>query len=88
MVVETGVKEKFATSAIRDRRREYKVLDVHVIAVASEGWVGDWAAYIGAVEGKNHEKEWQAVLSDGTKLDKDFAEVLFPEFATSLEYRE
>ena len=68
-------------------RVEWKPLDARVIVVAVEGHVGDWAAYIGAVEGENHEKEWLEVEEYGSKLPREVAEVLFPSFK-DLHYRE
>ena len=59
---------------------QYVVLDRKVLAVAIEGAVKDWAAYIGAVHGENHEDEWHDVKSYGSKLRKEIAELLFPEF--------
>lgn len=61
-------------------KTEWKPLDRRVIAVAVEGAVGDWAAYIGAVEGESHEHEWREVKAHGTKLRREVAELLFPEF--------
>lgn len=58
----------------------WKALDIRIIAVAVEGNAFDWTAYIGAVEGYNHEKEWQDVKDNGSKLQKEVAEALFPEF--------
>lgn len=58
----------------------YIALDMQVIAVAVEGGVGDWAAYIGAVKGDNHEREWEDVGRHGTKLPQGVAELLFPSF--------
>jgi len=69
------------------RKVAWKPLDKKVIAVAVEGGIGDWSAYIGAVEGKNHEEEWEEVKRNGTKLPRQVAEVLFPEF-THLSWRE
>ena len=68
-------------------RRRYKVLDTKVIVVAVEGGIHDWACYIGAVQGINHDKEWQKVYTEGSKLPKAVALVLFPDFA-DLTYRE
>jgi len=66
------------------------VLCRDVIVVASEGEIKDWACYIGAVEGINHEHEWQQVRDHGCKLPKSVAEALanifFPEFL-KLKYR-
>ena len=58
----------------------YRALDTHVLAVVREGAIGDWAAYIGAVDGKRHEDSVEKVASNGTKLPKALAEMLFPEF--------
>jgi hypothetical protein len=63
-------------------------LDSKVIAVAVEGEVGDWSAYIGAVKGKNHDEEWHKVLKYGTKLPRKVAEALFPDFAEQFRWRD
>jgi hypothetical protein len=55
-------------------------LDSKVLVVAKEGAVRDWAAYIGAVPGEDHELEWHLVLRDGSKLPREVAEILFPRF--------
>ena len=60
--------------------REWKALASTVIAVACEGTNKDWTAYIGGVQGKNHEKEWQEVAEHGAKLPQQIAEILFPDF--------
>jgi hypothetical protein len=65
---------------------DWKPLATNVIAVAIEGYAGDWAAYIGAVSGKHHEEEVEEVLNHGAKLSKEIAEILFPEFKR-LKYR-
>jgi len=58
---------------------QIKALNSHVLAVASVNVeVGDWAAYIGAVPGKSHNKEFMEVVSTGSKIPENFAEVLFP----------
>ena len=64
------------------------VLDSRVIAVAVEGEIGDWTAYIGAVEGRRHDQEWRKVAEYGTKLPKKVAEALFPDFAEQFRWRE
>lgn len=56
------------------------VLDRRVIVVARKGACNDWAAYIGAVPGENHDKEWREVRDHGSKIPEDVARVLFPEF--------
>ena len=60
----------------------YKVLDSKVIAIAvvTKG-IDEWTAYIGAVDGINHDLEWQHVADYGSKLYKELAKFLFPEFA-------
>jgi len=62
-------------------------LDRRVLAVAAEGTGHDWAAYIGAVEGTNHEAEWQAVYEQGSKLPSTIAFAIFSEFP-ELTYRD
>lgn len=71
----------------RKRRREYRILDTHVVVVATEGWNKDWAAYIGAVLGKDYETESKVVKEWGTKLRKKVAEAIFPHWK-DLDYRE
>ena len=61
-------------------RLRYIALDPKVIVVAIEGSANDWAAYIGAVRGENHNLEYREVAEHGSKLPKDVAEVLFPDF--------
>lgn len=72
----------------REKMIKWIALDSRVIAVAVEGEVGDWAAYIGAVAGKNHEEEWKLVAERGTKLPRKVAEVLFPDFAEKFVWRD
>lgn len=62
-------------------------LDRRVLAVAVEGAGPDWAAYIGAVEGMNHELEWEKVAKEGNKLSKQIADAIFPELSKRL-YRD
>ena len=65
----------------------YTALDMHVLAVAVEGEVKDWAAYIGAVEGNDHKREYQIIARHGTKLDYKIARLLFPDFDRRLAWR-
>lgn len=72
---------------------EVRALDKNVLAVAvTDNWASDdvcyWAAYIGAVQGKNHNDEWQEVRDNGSKLPEDVASVIFPEFAAKFRWRE
>jgi hypothetical protein len=53
-------------------------LACRVLAVASMDDHGDWAVYIDAVPGKNHDAEWAAVAANGDKQDKNLACALFP----------
>jgi len=69
------------------RKIRWIALDTEVIAVAVEGSVKDWAAYIGAVKGNNHDEEWLGVYENGSKLPQKVAEALFLDFA-HLIYRE
>ena len=69
-----------------EKRKDWKALDRRVLVVAVEGYANDWAAYIGAVAGKDHQKEWLDVRDHGSKLPREVAEVLFPNFK-DLHYR-
>lgn len=75
-----------------DKEVEWKALDSKVIAVASitklPNGGGEWAAYIGAIAGRNYSEEWREVLDNGTKLAYDLAAVLFPDFARKYRWRE
>ena len=66
----------------------YKALDSHVLAVAVEGGIKDWAAYIGAVKGNNFDNEFHEVAENGTKLYRKIAELLFPDFAKEFTWRD
>ena len=68
------------------RRIAWRALDSRVIVVAKEGGCADWAAYIGAVPGFNHDKEWYEVASNGSKVSEEMAKLLFPDF-DDLVYR-
>lgn len=68
-----------------NRERHWYALSSRVLVVASVNKaVGDWAVYIDAVPGHNHELEWSEVAKHGTKVSKEMGELLFPEFK---EYR-
>jgi hypothetical protein len=68
-------------------RISWKPLDRKVLVVAKEGSIGDWACYIGAVDGQSHESEYTNVLQFGSKLPQSIAEILFPSFK-HLNYRQ
>lgn len=58
------------------RALDHKVL---VVAVAQykNKTLRDWTAYVGAVEGVNHEREYNSVVETGTKIKKEWAFELF-----------
>lgn len=68
------------------KHTRWKALDTYVIVVAVEGEIEDWAAYIGSVEGHNHDVEWLEVRDNGSKLPENVAVALFPDFMY-LRYR-
>ena len=70
-----------------EKKVSWKPLAIDVIVVAVEGEVEDWSAYIGAVAGQNHDYEWQKVRDYGSKLPKEIAELLFPDFK-KLQWRD
>jgi len=77
------------SKAEKESEVDYVTLDTHVIAAAKTSpWVEEWTAYIGAVAGINHSKEYVQVLMNGTKLPKRIAEMLFPQFAEKYYWRE
>ena len=51
------------------------------------GKEGEWAAYIGAVQGDNHQQELDEVSRRGTKIPLWMAEKLFPLTARSYKWR-
>lgn len=68
---------------------EWKVLDSRVLVVAvANVEVGDWTAYIGAVEGKKHSVEYLEVKGNGSKLHRKVAALLFPGFDRKYRWRE
>ena len=61
---------------------DYKPLSMKVLAVSvaryrDDGTLFDWAAYVDAVEGQSHEREYKRVAEVGSKLPKDVAVLLF-----------
>jgi hypothetical protein len=65
------------TFQYQGRRIEVVPLDSKVLVVAAEGFVTDWAAYIGAVAGEDHDREWLDVLFHGNKLPERVAKAIF-----------
>jgi hypothetical protein len=80
---------KANTFAISNQTHEGRTCQVRVlnreILVVATYTVGGWKAYIGIVQGKNHNKEWQQVLQTGDTLAEDVARFLFPDF-TDMSY--
>jgi len=71
------------------QERVYYALDVNVVVVAVYSpKVGDWTAYVGAVAGENHEREWEGVARHGSKLSPKVAAVLFPGLAEQYQWRD
>jgi hypothetical protein len=68
------------------KRRRVIALDSRVLVVAVEGGCKDFAAYIGAVPGRNFDEESSLVEGEGTKLSMALARFLFPDFS-DLSYR-
>jgi len=71
-----------------EKETRYTILDNHVIAVAVEGAIKDWSAYIGAIEGIYFDHEYEQVARTGSKLRREVAEVMFPDFAKKFTWRE
>ncbi len=69
-----------------DNKYKVRVLGSKVLCVASisnyEEFDGqqqrDWAAYIGAVIGWNHDEEWEEVADLGDKLTEEIAIAIWP----------
>jgi len=64
-----------------------RVLAVCVINYDNDGSIFDWAVYIDAVKGVNHDNEEQKVFLEGTKTSKKIAVCLFP-FMDGDKYRD
>lgn len=63
-----------------EKRMRWVRLGHNILAVAVEGAVADWAAYIDAVPGVNHTLEVEHVKTNGDKLPEDVARAIFPAF--------
>ena len=57
-----------------------RALHTQVLVVARTRIEGTWKAYIAPVPGYDHLKERDAVLRNGSPVDKELACYLFPEF--------
>ena len=56
----------------------YRALHMHVLVAMTTRIECAWAAYIGPVEGVNHDLEFEYVLDHGDKLPEEVARALFP----------
>ena len=52
-----------------------------ILAVAKTRIEGTWIAYIGVVEGRSFDAEYDEVLRIGTPVNRYVAQILFPRFA-------
>jgi hypothetical protein len=69
-------------------RFKWKPLNTHVLVVAViDEEYNNFATYIGAVAGQNHDNEYLAVARSGSKLVEPIARAIFPSLADS-EYRD
>jgi hypothetical protein len=60
---------------------------VLVVAVINDD-IKDWAAFIDAVPGKNHEQEKDEVARVGSKLPYEIAKLIFPALASRYQWRD
>lgn len=66
-----------------------RALDKRVLAIAVINMeVGDWSAYIGAVPGKNHEREKYEIAATASKLDERIARLIFGDIAARYRWRD
>lgn len=69
---------------------EYCALGNRVLAFATANKiVGDWAAYIDAVQGENHDREFEELLKErrSNKLSHEIAKFIFPYFDEKYKWR-
>jgi len=60
-------------------RGDVRIITRNILVVATRT-VGGWKAYIGIVEGRNHNEEWKDVLNVGDTVQESLARFLYPEF--------
>ncbi len=60
--------------------RYQSLSDYRVMVVAVTRIECAWRCYIGAVQGRSHDDEWQAVRDHGGTLPENVALAIFPEF--------
>lgn len=61
--------------------------NVLVVAVVDED-IRDWAAYIDAVPGMDHEQEKHEVARVGNKIPYEIAKLIFPALASMYQWRD
>ena len=59
---------------------DYRALSSRVLVVWRTRVEGTWAAYCDAVPGKDFDRETEAVLREGDKVDEATARAIFPQF--------
>jgi hypothetical protein len=83
-----GMEQTISLPSNPKRRAAYRsVFDRTVLAVAVQGGGYDWACYIKSVEGTSHAREADDVYRHGSKVNEEFATLLFPDFAEGCTYR-
>lgn len=73
-----------------EHETDYHALATKVMAFAiANVSVGDWAAYIDAVTGKDHDKEFDELLEKrrSAKLSYDIAKIIFPSYDEKYRWR-
>lgn len=68
---------------IYEHEAEYWVLASRVMTIAIANiTVGDWAAYVDAVPGENHDEEFVQLLEKrcSTKLPYEIAKIIYPRY--------
>jgi len=76
------------TEVQKEPRIVWKTLSSYILVVAKQGEaLFDWTAYVFPVPGINHDTEWKLWRSEGSKLRRDVAELMFPSFARKYIWR-
>ena len=59
----------------------YEAVDRNVLFVAAEVGPNEWAAFVGAIEGEDRERDLGEVTKNGSALPFELAEVFFEDYA-------
>jgi hypothetical protein len=79
----------FFSSGVADEILEFHALTQHVLLVAKVNpAIGDWAAYIDSVPGRNYASEAREVIKTGKKLKQGAAVSYFPDIAQTYQWRD